>query len=118
MSDKLAHITLSVFYMILWMSNDVTAGQQCKAVESTAGDSLRYHQGQAFSTKDRDYDSRSEEKCAVSYTGAWWYNGCYASNLNGRYLNGEIRSQGMVWKNNAFSVKKSEMKIRPQIFQD
>ena len=85
----------------------------------TAGDSLRVHNGQAFSTKDRDYDSYRGGMCAVKYTGAWWYNDCHDSNLNGRYLNGESNGQGMVWyhwKNSFTSVKRSEMKIRPQIF--
>ncbi|XP_015751255.1 PREDICTED: microfibril-associated glycoprotein 4-like isoform X2 [Acropora digitifera] len=82
----------------------------------TAGDSLRIHDGQAFSTKDRDYDSHSGKMCAVSFTGAWWYNACHFSNLNGRYLNGQINWQGMSWyhwKNSYLSLKKSEMKIRP-----
>ena len=44
MGNKLAHITLSVFYVMLWMSKDVTAGQQCKAVESSVrGKALKNH---------------------------------------------------------------------------
>ena len=44
MSNKLAHITLSVFYVMLWMSKDVTAGQQCKTVESSVrGKALKNH---------------------------------------------------------------------------
>ena len=33
-----------------------------------AGDSLTYHNGQPFSTKDRDNNCN----CAVTYSGAWW----------------------------------------------
>ncbi|XP_068728947.1 ryncolin-1-like [Montipora capricornis] len=87
----------------------------------TAGDSLAYHRGQfmqAFSTKDRDNDNTSGN-CASSYKGAWWYKNCHNSNLNGLYLNGKSDPKGMDWfrwKNNHYSVKRSEMKIRPQIF--
>ena len=81
----------------------------------TAGDSLSYHHGRAFSTLDRDNDGYSRN-CAVKYHGAWWYKHCHVSNLNGRYLNGTISSQGMSWyhwKNSHYSVTRSEMKIRP-----
>ena len=84
----------------------------------TAGDSLAYHRGQAFSTKDRDND-KNGSNCAVSYKGAWWYNACHHSNLNGLYLNGKTSPQGMdwyKWKNAHYSVKSSEMKIRPEKF--
>merc|ERR1712136_692051 len=52
----------------------------------TAGDSLSYHNGSNFSTYDADHD-RSGSSCAETYTGAWWYNNCYHSNLNGEYMN-------------------------------
>ncbi|XP_068684147.1 ryncolin-1-like [Montipora foliosa] len=84
----------------------------------TARDSLGYHRGQAFSTKDRDNDNYSAN-CASSYKGAWWYNNCHYSNLNGLYLNGKTDGSGMTWyywKNSHYSVKRSEMKIRPQNF--
>ncbi|KAL9989438.1 hypothetical protein ACROYT_G003987 [Oculina patagonica] len=84
----------------------------------TAGDSLTYHRGSAFTTKDRDNDQWSSN-CALSYKGGWWYNSCHSSNLNGLYLNGKDDTRGMRWyhwKNNDESVKRSEMKIRPKDF--
>ncbi|GFR85355.1 ficolin-1 [Elysia marginata] len=38
----------------------------------TAGNSLTYHNGQQFSTYDRDNDKDSVN-CAEFFTGAWWY---------------------------------------------
>lgn len=85
----------------------------------TAGDSLSYHRGSAFTTKDRDNDGNSAN-CANHEKGAWWYNNCHWSNLNGLYLNGKINDdRGMVWyhwKNSHYSLKRSEMKIRPSDF--
>jgi len=76
-----------------------------------AGDSLyKRHNGQKFSTKDRDNDNH---KCSISSKGAWWYNDCYDSNLNGVYRS----SQGMEWLTYTSSpMRKSEMKIRPKEF--
>ena len=82
----------------------------------TAGDSLAYHNNMAFSTKDRD-DDRSGGNCAVSYTGAWWYNTCHYSNLNGKYLgNVKGNGKGVDWwhfKQHSLSLKFTEMKLRP-----
>jgi len=81
----------------------------------TAGDSLAYHNNMAFSTKDRDND-RWSSHCAVSKTGAWWYNACWHSNLNGKYLGDTTSNQGILWyqwKNAALSLKFTEMKLRP-----
>ncbi|CAH3040573.1 unnamed protein product [Porites lobata] len=86
----------------------------------TAGDGLgRMHRGMSFSTKDRDND-RWGRNCALHFKGAWWYNDCHHSNLNGLYLNGKSDCQGMRWnswpKGPCYSVKKAEMKIRPKDF--
>ena len=44
MGNKLANITLSVFYVMWWMSEDVAAGQQCKVAESSVrGKALKNH---------------------------------------------------------------------------
>ncbi|XP_067037288.1 microfibril-associated glycoprotein 4-like [Acropora muricata] len=82
----------------------------------TAGDSLSYHLGAPFSTKDS-----SSSSCAVTYKGAWWYKGCHASNLNGIYHHGKHSSfadgvNWYDWKGHYYSAKRAEMKIRPSGF--
>ena len=86
----------------------------------TAGDSLTHHNGMQFSTKDRDHDVWSSGSCAITYSGAWWYKACHYSNLNGRYLKGSHKSfaNGVNWyhfKGYHYSLKKTEMKIRPLV---
>ncbi|KAL3847230.1 hypothetical protein ACJMK2_018152 [Sinanodonta woodiana] len=49
-----------------------------------AGDSISEHNNMFFSTQDKDNDIRNIS-CAATYFGAWWYNACHASNLNGLY---------------------------------
>ncbi|XP_070538830.1 fibrinogen C domain-containing protein 1-like [Ptychodera flava] len=83
----------------------------------TAGDSLGNHNGQRFSTRDRDHDAVSYN-CAVTFTGAWWYKSCHESNLNGQYLGGVTGAYGtgvvwFHWRGIYYSFKVSEMKIRP-----
>ena len=38
-----------------------------------------------FSTPDRRNDKSYTDACTTFAQGAWWYNDCMASNLNGRY---------------------------------
>ncbi|XP_022786569.1 uncharacterized protein LOC111326757 [Stylophora pistillata] len=87
----------------------------------TAGDSLARHRGHAFTTKDQDNDSWRRGNCAVEYKGAWWYQQCHHSNLNGVYHNGRHSSSAdgvnwYHWRGHNYSVKKAEMKIRPISF--
>ena len=79
----------------------------------TAGDSLDSHNGRRFTTRDNDNDV-SGSNCAQWATGAWWYESCFNSNLNGRYFNTSTDNfQGIVWwhwKNGNISLKFTEMK--------
>ena len=75
-----------------------------------------------FTTYDQDHDLADLANCAEKYIGAWWYNVCHHSNLNGMYLHDETlpHAHGMgvtwkTWKGQEFSLKKSEMKLRPNI---
>ena len=82
----------------------------------TAGDSLTYHNNMAFTTKDRDNDRDSTTGyCAVKWTGAWWYNRCHYSHLNGKYLRQQSTYRGVIWYGfrNTLSLKFTEMKMRP-----
>ncbi|XP_076081340.1 microfibril-associated glycoprotein 4-like [Mytilus galloprovincialis] len=88
----------------------------------TAGDSLMYTtynlNGMMFSTKDQDND-RSSRDCALTFKGAWWYNDCHYSNLNGKYLGGQhsSNSDGInwgTWKGFRYSLKSTKMMIKRQ----
>ena len=87
----------------------------CTSYSGNAGDALSYHNGMAFSTKDNDND-KYYLNCATLHKGAWWYLGCYYSNLNGPYLKNEKSTnyQGIVWSSwqKAISLKFTEMKLR------
>ena len=82
-----------------------------------AGDSLDFHNGHRFSTKDRDEDAWPSLSCSHEYNGAWWYGYCSRSQLTGRYYaEGEsVRShQGIFWhhwKGRYYSYKYAEMMI-------
>ncbi|CAF1501768.1 unnamed protein product [Adineta steineri] len=87
-----------------------------------AGDSLTRQNGMQFSTKDQDNDLYPGS-CAQTFNGAWWYSHCLDSNLNGGYLHGHhpnIYHTGMNWREfrgEYYSLKTSEMKIRPVWFK-
>ena len=78
-----------------------------------AGDSMIFpHNGMKFSTKDKDNDV-SLDNCAVLFSGAWWYESCYLSNLNGLYLK-EYNVKGINWFHfrDFHSLKFTEMKLQ------
>uniref|UniRef100_A0AAV2K655 Tenascin n=2 Tax=Knipowitschia caucasica TaxID=637954 RepID=A0AAV2K655_KNICA len=80
----------------------------------TAGDSMSYHSGRIFTTKDRDPASFIT-RCAMSYRGGWWYKNCHEANLNGLYGTNS-KHQGVIWmswKGKETSIPFTEMKMRP-----
>ena len=81
-------------------------------------DSLGYHKNMQFSTKDADHDKYSKS-CSSGWQGAWWYNSCMHSNLNGKYYLKETKTEigRIVWlKWMKDSLKATSMKMRPAGF--
>ena len=81
------------------------------------GDSLASHRGQMYSTRDQDNDVWPRS-CSESFKGAWWYDRCHRSNLNGAYLRGNHTSYAdgvgwRTWTGFRYSLRFTEMKIRP-----
>jgi len=109
-------LTSNIFYII---SCDVIS---TKNVFYNTGDSLTPQVGYSFSTVDQDNDIYEEGSCALLYKGAWWYQKCHASNLNGEYKIGgdhESYADGIEWltlKGHYYSFKTVEMKLRPADF--
>ncbi|GFO40639.1 tenascin-r [Plakobranchus ocellatus] len=79
--------------------------------DETAGDALKYHNGQAFSTFDRN-NGPSTRNCAKYYSGAWWYHGCHNSNLNGKWKTRHDKGPRWYGFSGSDPVSYSEMKIR------
>ncbi|XP_032935387.1 angiopoietin-related protein 7 isoform X2 [Catharus ustulatus] len=89
---------------------------------NTGRDSLRYHNNTAFSTKDKDND-KCVDDCAQFRKGGYWYNCCTDSNLNGVYYRKGEHTKSMDgitwygWHGSTYSLKRVEMKIRPEDFK-
>ena len=81
----------------------------------TPTDPFSYHNGMKFSTYDNDND-KWPNNCAVKAVrakdnGGWWYNNCWAFNLNIKYnpaQYGSIKLAGTY-----YNPRWIEMKIRP-----
>lgn len=92
----------------------------CLVFTRHTGDSLKYHNGQAFTTKDRDNDKwksvKHKNNCGIYRQSAWWHgDGCGYSNLTGTYIKGGQNSHnGMFWYHwkGIHSLKSSSMMIR------
>ena len=83
----------------------------------TAGDSLaEHHNGIKFSTRDNDNDNWTKN-CAQNWHGAWWFDSCFYSYLNGLYHHNPVVNSGngtiwYHWKGFYYSLKFTEMKAR------
>ncbi|XP_065198664.1 angiopoietin-related protein 7-like [Sycon ciliatum] len=78
----------------------------------TLPDSVRTHNGQQFSTRDREHDSHGRS-CSNRYKGGWWYNACFHVNVNGLYGRSDGDLTGVVYYYNGDkSLKLVEMKLR------
>ncbi|KAG9262873.1 microfibril-associated glycoprotein 4-like [Astyanax mexicanus] len=84
-----------------------------------AGDSMEQHNGQMFTTFDKDQDINKDINCAKQYLAGWWYNSCHHANPNGVYIWGKdatffaIGNVWYHWKGYAYGLKFISMKIRP-----
>ncbi|XP_078492750.1 ficolin-1-like [Ciona intestinalis] len=74
--------------------------------------SLGYQNDMPFSTKDRNNDGH---RCSVQWHGAWWYNACHRTNLNGEYSPCAETPRSMTWRINRRHIgfRFTEMKFRP-----
>ncbi|KAI0216952.1 Ryncolin-1, partial [Lamellibrachia satsuma] len=87
------------------------------AYSGTTGDSFSFHNGQVFSTKDRDNDAQNGWHCALQNKGGWWYKNCHEVNLNGPYHSSPSYAEGIEWVSwhgYFYSLKKADMKLRPK----
>ncbi|XP_077487806.1 fibrinogen beta chain-like isoform X1 [Amblyomma americanum] len=80
-----------------------------------AGDGLSAHAAMPFSTWDVDNDEWSDGSCARDHHGAWWYNQCGTSSLNGDYIQGpgQLQLQAPYWLPWPSVLRTSSIKLRP-----
>ncbi|XP_021344865.1 ficolin-2-like [Mizuhopecten yessoensis] len=91
--EDFENITVYADYASFWVGDETTSYRlHVSGFSGSAKDTLAYHNGSAFTTKDDDNDICTCD-CATMYTGAWWYRKCHYCNLNGQYLSG-ITTEG------------------------
>lgn len=82
-----------------------------------AGDSLEYHNGCKFSTRNKDQDLDKKRHCARQFRAGWWYRACQSANLNGQYFHNKRTHPNRIrwnrWPSKEYSIREVEMKIRP-----
>ncbi|XP_071149087.1 techylectin-5A-like [Mytilus edulis] len=83
--------------------------------KGNAGNGFEHNNGMKFTTRDRDNDLHPYH-CGKGQIGAWWYNACGKSSLNGIYKpEGTATGAKMLywhtWRQT--TLKATEIKIRP-----
>jgi hypothetical protein len=73
--------------------------------------------GMEFTTKDRDNDMMTDENCAVTHQGGWWYRNCTQANPTGLYLPEQEAPTSAFWIDNYYwknttSLKFIEMQLK------
>ena len=94
----------------------IGAGSHC---EDWIGPPDKYKsKSMQFTTNDQDNDERESVNCARIYSGGgWWYNDCFAVNLNGKYPTVEqaefaTRIHWRSFRTNYKSLKQTKMLLR------
>ncbi|PRD37190.1 UNVERIFIED_CONTAM: Techylectin-like protein [Trichonephila clavipes] len=107
-------------YDKFWIDNeDQKYKLHISGYSGDAGDSMAYHNGMFFSTKDRDNDRSDAYHCAKDRSSGWWFNYCMECNLNGLYRDGSYTAafnDGIEWHKfggSKNSLIATEIKIRP-----
>ena len=59
------------------------------------GDAMRFHDGMAFTTYDRDNGRLSTGNCAQQDGGGFWHNACYKAGIT--VMNGGEGGAGFTW---------------------
>ena len=79
-------------------------------------DFMGYHNNQHFTTFDNDNDQSNFENCAISHNAGWWFDFCYAANLNGDYSDTGVDGICIVDRTDfdyQCGILYCEMKVRP-----
>ncbi|XP_055586178.1 microfibril-associated glycoprotein 4-like [Uranotaenia lowii] len=120
-SDKISYARYT--YFVISGPEDSYTLKHLGKYSGTTGDSLNPHKNYPFSTMDRDNRKTKcknhKKNCAVEFQGAWWYDCCHYSNLNGLYLVGKQKEYAtsicwMTFKGYYYGFKTSRMMIRPK----
>jgi CubicO group peptidase (beta-lactamase class C family) len=116
--------TVMETYQNFWIgdkeSSNYTLHIKSGSATGDAGDALTIsnsyitHNNMPFTT----YDHEGPNQCATQYRSGWWFNDCFAANLNGIYYSNcssNGATDGVTWTpfhNNKYSLRSAYMEIK------